>query len=158
MKRLFITPNLCIGCRTCELSCSFAHSDRDTLLPGTPRISVFALEPELNIPVVCLQCDTPACAYACPTGALTRDEKTGAIVLAEEKCVMCHNCVAACPFGNLRLTPRSEIPVKCDLCGGDPTCAKFCPTKALSFSEVSPAIPSKPAIIPEEALTTKFEF
>ena len=158
MKRLFVTPTLCIGCRTCELACSFAHTDRETLMPGKSRISVFAFTPEVHSPVVCLQCDTPACGNACPSGALTRNKETGAIDLLEDKCVMCHNCVAACPFGNLHLQPLSLVPVKCDLCKGDPMCAKFCPTKALQFGEVEPTIPMKPEIIPEEALTTKFSF
>ena len=158
MKRLFISPNLCIGCRTCELACSFAHTDKKTLMPGKSRISIFAFSPEINVQAVCLQCNTPACSNACPSGALSRNEQTGAIELNEDKCVMCHSCVAACPFGNIHLSSKSPVPIKCDLCGGDPMCAKFCPTHALSFADDQPEINEKKSIIPEEALTTKFSF
>jgi len=45
----------------------------------------------------------------------------------------CGSCVQACPFGNMKWDFVSSRPVKCDLCGGDPMCAKFCPEKALVY-------------------------
>ena len=158
-KLLHVFPQLCTACRNCEMACSFVHA-KDAR-PGLSRIKAFASPegiPTQNSVVVCLQCEEAACVAACPAKALWRNPETGAIYLMEERCIRCHSCVAACPFGNLHLQPKSEVPVKCDLCKGDPMCAKFCPSKALQFGEVEPTIPMKPEIIPEEALTTKFSF
>lgn len=131
MKKLSITPARCIGCRTCELSCSFAHADDAKF--GRPRINVFNFTETLNVPVTCLQCEEPACVQACQNQALTRNEKTGAIELDQKRCVKCLACFGACSFGNVIFEERYLRVVKCDLCGGDPMCAKFCPSKTLEF-------------------------
>jgi Fe-S-cluster-containing hydrogenase component 2 len=34
------------------------------------------------------------------------------------------------------LNPDTQKAVKCDLCGGDPACARSCPTNAIEYSEV----------------------
>jgi len=133
MKAQFIvTPSLCTGCRTCELACSFAHQVDGK--PGHTRIVIRSGKaPDLWIPVVCLQCDDPACVKSCLVDALRRNPETGAVELNQEKCVKCMACVAACPFGCSLLDSQHNMIVKCDLCGGDPVCAHFCPSKALSF-------------------------
>ena len=46
----------------------------------------------------------------------------------------CGACTVACPFGNIAFDPAVEIVVKCDLCKGEPACARFCPTKTLEFT------------------------
>ncbi|MBU2652564.1 MAG: 4Fe-4S dicluster domain-containing protein [Bacteroidetes bacterium] len=134
-SRLIVKPNLCIGCRTCELACSFSHS-----VDGKPgRTRIFALDggfKDLWVPVTCLQCDDAACVKSCLVDALRRNEETGAIELNDDKCVKCMACVAACPFGCALLDAGHEKVVKCDLCGGDPACARFCPTKALEYKPV----------------------
>ena len=134
-QRLIVTPNLCIGCRTCELACSFTH-----MVDGKPgRSCIYPLptgKSEMWTPVVCLHCDDPACAKSCLVDAITRNEETGAMVLDNDKCVKCMACVAACPFGCSLHDTEHDMVVKCDLCGGDPVCAKFCPTKALSCRPV----------------------
>ncbi len=128
--RLIVNPNLCTGCRTCEMACAFAHS-----IDGKPgRSRIYPLDggkPDLYTPVVCLQCDDPACVKSCLVDALALNEETGAIDLDQDKCVKCMACVAACPFGCSLHDSQHDLVVKCDLCGGDPVCAHFCPTKAL---------------------------
>ena len=133
-----VNPNLCTGCRTCELACSFTHAVEG--LRGQTRI--FPLDggfKDLWIPVVCLQCDDAACVKSCLVDALKRNPDTGAIELNQEVCVKCMACVAACPFGCALLDRQHNIVVKCDLCGGDPACAHFCPTKALKWELITPA-------------------
>lgn len=47
----------------------------------------------------CRQCVKPACAAACPGGALTADPAQGhAWRIDEEKCVGCSECAQACPY------------------------------------------------------------
>ncbi len=65
-----------------------------------------------------------------PHGALTRNED-GVIVHDESKCIVCKMCVSACPLGNMAFSPRTRKVFKCDMCGGDPQCALFCPTGAI---------------------------
>lgn len=133
--RFTVTPNLCTGCRTCELACSFTHAIDG--LRGQTRI--YPLDggfKDLWIPVVCLQCDDAACVKSCLVDALKRNPETGAIELNQEVCVKCMACVAACPFGCCIVDQQHAIIVKCNLCGGDPACAHFCPTKALRWEPI----------------------
>jgi carbon-monoxide dehydrogenase iron sulfur subunit len=135
MSRFIVIPNLCTGCRTCELACSFAHQVDGK--PGHTRIVVRETGiKDLWIPVVCLQCDDPACVKSCLVDALRHNPETGAVELNQEMCVKCLACVAACPFGCSLHDSLRNLIVKCDLCGGDPVCAHFCPTKALAFRPV----------------------
>jgi Fe-S-cluster-containing hydrogenase component 2 len=135
--RFQVKPELCIGCRTCELACSFAHAKNGK----QGRTRIFALDggfKELWVPVTCLQCDDAACVKSCLVNAITRDPETGAMSIDHEKCVRCFACVAACPFGCSLVDETHDLVVKCDLCQGDPVCAKFCPTKALEYRPVPP--------------------
>ena len=134
MKLLHIHPKVCIGCRTCEMTCAFSHPVEGQ--PGTPRIHI-ASDPQgrpgLSKVTICLQCEDAGCVAACPANALWRDPKTGAIYHKPERCIRCRSCVAACPFGNMHWQETTDLPVKCDLCGGDPKCARFCPSGALVY-------------------------
>ena len=130
-KILRITPDRCTGCRTCELACAFSHSE--TFTPSRPRINTHACGEEKFVPVLCLQCDEAKCVAVCPTLALRLNRETGAIEHHEERCIRCRSCVKACPFGNIFWDDTLEVVVKCDLCGGKPICAAFCPTKTLEY-------------------------
>ena len=115
-----------------------AHDERfklellDEIRDLGETISVYTLGgfTDLWVPVVCLQCEDAACVKSCLVDALRRNPETGAIDLNDEKCVKCMACVAACPFGCALLDDTHNTVIKCDLCGGDPVCAHFCPTKA----------------------------
>ena len=84
-----------------------------------------------HFPVVCNQCENAYCANVCPTGAINRDEETGALEIDREKCVGCGLCGRYCPIDMAKVDPDLKKTVKCDLCGGDPLCVKVCPTGAL---------------------------
>lgn len=132
-RLLRVIATQCNGCGNCEMACAFVHAAGAG--PGRPRINVvrgLPSRPGGGTPVVCLQCDDAACVAACPAGALARNDATGAIELHEPRCVRCGSCVGACPFGNALWDVDRRLVVKCDLCGGDPWCARFCPTGALA--------------------------
>jgi len=83
--------------------------------------------------------------HACPLNIIKR-EKTGAIVVDEEKCVGCGLCVQSCPYGAITVDPLTKCALKCDLCNGDPECVKHCPGGALSYLDVDKAVKVKRAI------------
>jgi len=130
-KTLIITPSRCTACRTCELACSFKHAGKDGL--GIARIRAFMFGEGKNQILTCFQCDEAACVKVCPVEALSRNESTGAIVVDENRCIGCGLCSLACPFGHIEHDSRKGIAVKCDLCGGEPACAAFCPTRTLEY-------------------------
>ncbi len=133
-KKLWVTPYRCIGCRSCEIACSFVHS-KSPMAPAVTRVRAYTFTATTSSVNLCLQCDDAACQKVCPTTALPRNSATGAIEVDMNKCVLCMMCTVACPFGNIHFDKGQKEIVKCDVCEGDPACAKFCPTRALEWSE-----------------------
>jgi carbon-monoxide dehydrogenase iron sulfur subunit len=141
-SRILITnPRACIGCRTCELFCSFQHYNEQN--PARALLQVLKDETSgIDYPVICRHCDKPKCVEACYFGAIKRDPETGAVLIDHKLCVGCKNCISACPFGAIRIDPKTGYVTKCDLCGGDPYCAKMCKQGAIIYVEktVAPSI------------------
>lgn len=134
-KGLVVSPDKCTGCRTCELACSYGKSD--SFNPKDSAVSVLFFEDAgLQVPMMCMQCDIPHCVSVCTVNALTKDDKTGVIKYDSEKCIGCKMCVSACPFGNMTYSSRLKKVIKCDLCSGDPQCAKMCDYKAIEYKEL----------------------
>ena len=135
-KILTIDPTKCTGCRACEVACSVKKEGRSN--PSRSRIRVIKWE-ELfcEIPMVCQQCESPICAVVCPVNAIYRDKELGRVIVNYDLCVGCRMCVVVCPFGGMGFDSEKGHVIKCDLCDGDPTCVRFCETKALRYEEVT---------------------
>ena len=114
----------CSGCRKCEIACSLHHENK--IWPEASRVRVFMLVPGAEFPHLCTQCSNYPCVKSCPTKALCVNRKTGAVIVDEEKCVGCGRCIQCCPGRVPHLHPARKKVVICDLCGGDPVCAKVC--------------------------------
>ncbi|MFC1916719.1 4Fe-4S dicluster domain-containing protein [Chloroflexota bacterium] len=132
MKVLVIDPVKCDGCRSCEIACSMVKEGEAGLYKSRIRTVRFP-EEYFFFPSVCLQCEVPYCALVCPTAALSKNLETGVVELIAEKCVGCRMCQVACPFGAIRMV--NSLPIKCDLCRGDPACVKVCEPKALTYAD-----------------------
>lgn len=124
--------NMCSGCRLCELICAFRHHNSGNA--RLARIKVVGLKNGVKVPVVCQHCEDSPCAAACPAGALRREKDGGPVVVDQGRCIGCGTCVNVCPVGGISIEGAAGVAAKCDLCGGDPQCVKYCPSKVLKYS------------------------
>jgi Fe-S-cluster-containing hydrogenase component 2 len=135
-KVLIVDFERCVGCRVCEEICAFHHYW--THSRGLSSVTIVAFdEISRDVPVVCVQCEDPACRAACPTGSIYRNEETGAYLVNRETCIGCRSCVFACPFGAMFFHDEDHVPIKCDLCDGNPECAEICPSNALRYEPLT---------------------
>lgn len=142
-----ISPEKCIGCRSCELICSFNKNGHFN--PKQSAVSVLTYEEAaISVPVMCMQCEDPSCKKVCPTEAISKNE-VGAVVFDDNKCIVCKMCVSACPLGNITFDSKERKVVKCNLCDGDPKCAQFCPSGAIQYKEGTAANLNKKKLIAE---------
>lgn len=121
---LEVSSQTCIGCNSCTLTCSFVHDGKFEF--DRARIRVYKdAERAACQPQVCIQCESAPCIPACPTGALSRAAR-GSIVVDATKCVGCRACIPACPHHGVFFDAERQVPLICDLCGGEPQCVEFC--------------------------------
>jgi Fe-S-cluster-containing hydrogenase component 2 len=124
-------PDKCVGCTVCEYACAFEKEK--VFNPLKSRIRTVRLHPLINLAVTCRLCEDAPCVAACPRDALEQSEKTGVIMVDEEKCNGCGWCIEACDYGAITLHPEKRVVVVCDLCDGKPKCIEWCPEEALDF-------------------------
>ena len=130
----------CSGCRICEKMCALQHEKKYN--PEYSRIKVFQFYPgPLDVPIVCQYCEDRPCVAACPSGALTYDTEAFQMAVDPSLCTACRLCNQACAEhgrgGCITFHPRTGTAQLCDLCGGDPVCAKYCPSDTLRFLPLS---------------------
>jgi len=142
----------CSGCRRCEIFCSLYHEGK--IWPEASRVRIFMFIPGVEIPHLCFQCHDYPCVEECPENALSVDDKTGAVLVDEERCTSCGVCIDVCPGNVPHLHPTENYIVICDLCGGNPKCVVTCQEgkwDALKLLDLKDKdFGKKPAKIPEE--------
>lgn len=127
----YLDSKKCTGCKQCVMACSLAKTGKYN--PTDSRVYVKRIESKgWSVPMLCEHCVEAPCAKICPVYAISRDEETGIVAIDLEKCIGCRLCRYECPWGKETISIR-EIEgykglkaIKCDLCGGDPACAKVC--------------------------------
>lgn len=158
-KGMMVTPELCIGCRACQVACKSWNQ-----LPGTKTKNngTYQNPPDLNSTAFnlirynevpsqenpvrwlfvsrrCMHCEDAGCMTICPTGAIYRTAE-GAVAVNRDKCIGCKLCTNACPFDVPRYDALGKM-TKCHQCsdrlaaGMQPACVKTCPTGALKFGD-----------------------
>lgn len=131
-KILVFEPKKCIGCRLCEQICSMTHFKVTN--PAKARIRIVRdPESQLDLATYCHQCSDAPCIQACNFDALSRDPGTNAILVNEENCVGCRNCINECPYAAPSMLAEKEIVMICDLCQGSPACVEICPEHAIQY-------------------------
>lgn len=136
-------PEKCISCGACAVACM----DQNDIDPEVqmPFRHVQTIEKEkdgravfTNISIACMHCADAPCIQACPTGCLYKDTDTGLTLYDNNKCIGCHSCVMACPFGAPAFNEQGRL-TKCDGCavrgenGLEPACVRGCPFDALKL-------------------------
>lgn len=168
MPRLGMVIDLarCVGCDACTVACQTEN--------GTPQgiqyapvfrkeIGKFPQAKVLFLPTLCMHCAEPPCMKACPTGAISKREQDGIVLVDQDKCCGSRACVAACPYGAMHfyderlgmygeeITEPEDYGLrnftvgtaqKCTFCshrvdrGLDPACVVTCPTHCRIFGDL----------------------
>lgn len=132
-KYLRIDRKACVGCRTCQVTCSLAKAGFISQGESAVQFEWKDMWQAKWHIAVCLQCRNAKCMDACPSEALYRNEM-GVVCLDKAKCTGCGDCVRACNFKAIK-TGMDGYPVKCDLCHGKTYCVNTCPVHAIKAIE-----------------------
>jgi len=150
-KAILTDVTKCIGCLECVSACKEANHlgtdvprewQKSDGLSAENWTSIIQLKDKHYVRKQCRHCLEPACASACPVGALHKT-KEGPVVYDSEKCLGCRYCMMACPYGIPRYDWDQAVPYvrKCIMCydkikqGEQPACTKACPQEATIFGE-----------------------
>jgi Fe-S-cluster-containing dehydrogenase component len=154
---ILVDTTKCIGCRTCEWACADAHKDAGVEYEENADFSVTRLTSEKRWTAVnryetekgtfyakkqCMHCLSPACASACLTRAMHKNQDPpGPVVWTADRCMGCRYCMISCPFDMPKFQYHKAVPrvEKCVMCaerlaeGKKPACVENCPAGALTF-------------------------
>jgi anaerobic dimethyl sulfoxide reductase subunit B len=141
----YFDQSRCTGCQACRVACK----DWNDVPPGPAAwLRIQSLEkgkfPNVTVRFLlfhCFHCAEPACVKTCPSGALSKREKDGTVVLKQGLCSGCGSCRDVCPYKAPQFRSAGEPMEKCDAClerieaGLKPVCVDACPQRALDFGQ-----------------------
>jgi Fe-S-cluster-containing dehydrogenase component len=131
----------CIGCHSCGIACQLENDAPPGLQLRHVQSHIsggFPNSSEHFISTACFHCDDPACASACPAGALRR-RTDGVVEHFRNRCIGCGYCIQTCPFHVPQFSSTQHIMRKCSFCtqridrSKKPACVAKCATGALIF-------------------------
>ncbi len=139
VKRMFLDPSRCIGCRACVAACRECdtHKGQSMIyIDYINRGNTVATSPSL-----CMHCEQPLapCAQVCPAQAILVSPDGVVHQADESRCINSRNCVYVCPFGIPKFDTSGNYMRKCNLCydrasiGKSPMCSSVCPTQAIFY-------------------------
>ena len=108
------------------IACAMKHHGR--IDPGLSRVNVIRLDPQdLDVPIICMACDTAPCIKVCPMNARIR-QANGTVVTDTDVCIGCRACVYICPVGSPRIDTYTGRTMTCDMCADEtePWCVTAC--------------------------------
>jgi Fe-S-cluster-containing dehydrogenase component len=164
---MVINQQRCIGCDACTVACKQQNGTG----PGVfwrkvikNEVGVYPAAYYSFLPLLCNQCDDPACADVCPVGATVK-QANGIVTIDPNKCIGCRYCQVACPYDartfvttntaeyfpgkglsvyEKAMYPQHQVGTveKCDFCstrlsqGEEPACVHTCPVQAMTFGDL----------------------
>ena len=153
-QAMVVDLDRCTRCDDCVRACANAHE-------GNPRfLREGAQHGKYLFASACMHCADPVCMIGCPTGAISREEKSGNVTINDGTCIGCATCANSCPYQNIRmveiLDPSgsrlrdqvTELPIfkatKCDMCQEQwtgPACQNACPHDAMIRIDLTETTP-----------------
>jgi formate dehydrogenase iron-sulfur subunit len=141
----------CVGCLECLAACKKENGlgmdvpkvwQKNDGLSAENWTSIIQKPGPHYVRKQCRHCLEPACASACPVGALHKTPE-GVVVYDNDKCLGCRYCMMACPYGIPRYDWDQTVPYvrKCIMCypritkGQQPACTQACPKQATIFGD-----------------------
>jgi anaerobic dimethyl sulfoxide reductase subunit B len=135
----WIEPSRCTKCWACQVACKAWKGIPAGTVSLRRVMDIWTGSyPDVTrtfISLSCMHCEKPACMGVCPTGAISK-RADGIVLVDQTKCIGCHYCLFACPFGAPQFDTKGLM-TKCDYCvdrlavGKQPACVATCPTQAL---------------------------
>ncbi len=161
---IVVDLNRCVGCMTCVVNCKEENLTR----PGVWWNQILQVENAdtqriVYVRYACMHCEDPPCVKACPNEAIYK-RPDGIVLVDKSKCAGAMECVEACPYGVIVMTPDKEYfagqealqktelsahrvhpPGKASMCtlcfhrideGLQPICVAGCPSRAMVFGDL----------------------
>ncbi len=166
----------CTGCDSCTIACKSENNTppaaspmpfkngRGVLPDGVDyrwvvkkESGIFPLPAVTFVTSACNHCRHPACLASCPladindlhneNNAIFKREEDGIVLINQDVCVGCRNCLQACPYGAPQFNSATAKVEKCTLCihrlydsdgrrtGFLPACVTTCVGDALHLIE-----------------------
>ena len=157
----------CVGCHACAVACA----NENQLAPGTSWRHIVTFNatrraglPTFHLSLACNHCRDAPCMTACPALAISRDARTGAVLINANHCIGCRYCSWVCPYDAPRFDHDAGVMRKCTLCnerltdGLAPACVVGCPVGALQIGEPVADEPMRVAGFPSAAIGPSIRF
>ena len=157
----------CTGCDSCSIACKSENNTRPLnspmpfkngrgVLPDhvsyrwviKQEAGVYPNPTMTFVTSACNHCKHPACLASCPVpDAIFKRVSDGIVLINQEICIGCKNCIQACPYGAPQLNSATAKVEKCTFClhrlynaagertGFLPACVTTCVGNALHLVE-----------------------
>jgi len=156
----------CTGCDTCMVSCKSENNTRPHASPMPFKNGRGVLPDHVSyrwvvkreggiypnptmtfVTSACNHCEYPACLVSCPVSnandpsnpanAIFKRKEDGVVLINQDVCIGCKNCIQACPYGAPQFNSNTNKVEKCTFCahrldaGLQPACVTACVGDAL---------------------------
>jgi Fe-S-cluster-containing dehydrogenase component len=169
-KGWLIDLDKCTGCDSCTIACKSENNTRPLSSPMPFKNGRGVLPDHVSyrwvvkkeagiypnptltfVTSACNHCEHPACLASCPVSnvdnpsdennAIFKRAADGIVLINQEICIGCKNCIQACPYGAPQFNSTSAKVEKCTFClhrleaGFLPACVTTCVGNALHIVE-----------------------
>lgn len=156
MYATLVDTRKCVNCKACQITCKVWNENvpdpTSAKTDFTSNTWTYVKEREIGtFPDVtyvtakrqCMHCDEPVCVEVCPMGGeAMHKEPDGPVLLNQENCIKCQQCVRNCPYGVPQFDQEAGMVKKCVFCverlraGDQPACVSTCPPGAMQSGTI----------------------